>query len=148
AFRAVSRCVSRSERCRIHAYQETKRRSKLSISKSCDRWKGFTRGDAQLTSKSRVCHGRSRLRIRAMERQRQRRLLAELRLGSGWQRQIPDQCWRLIRELERQRTKVSLVQSRQIIHKGNVERVVLNALMHRNRFDVPCYPSKWASHAS
>ena len=53
-----------------------------------------------------------------MERQRQRRLLAELRLGSGRQRQIPDQCWRLIRELERQRAKVSLVQSRQVIHKS------------------------------
>ena len=53
-----------------------------------------------------------------MERQRQRRLLAELRLGSGRQRQVPDQCWRLIRELERKRAKVLLVQSRQVIHKS------------------------------
>src|SRR6516225_1786789 len=61
----------------------------------------------QLAVKSSLLHWRSRIRLRAMERERQRRLLAELRLGPGRQRQIPDQCRCFVRKLERQLTENS-----------------------------------------
>ena len=61
------------------------------------------------------------LRLRAMERQRQRRLLAELRLGPGRQRSLPDQCRRFVRELERQLPENSRISIFEIVSRSIVK---------------------------
>ena len=87
--------------------QEAKRRFQFSIANACDRWKRFARRDDQFAVESSLLHGRSGVRLRAMERQRQRRLLAELRLGPGRQRSLSDHSRRGVRELERKLTENS-----------------------------------------
>src|SRR6476619_2670005 len=73
-----------------------------------------------------------------MEWQRQRRLLAELRLGPGRQRSLPDQCRRVVRELERQLPENSRISVFEIVaarcqSRNNVARLVSKTM----EFDSP-----------
>src|SRR4051812_28494034 len=67
-----------------------------------------------------------------MERQRQRRLLAELRFGPGRQRSLPDQCRRVVRELERQLAKNSRLSNFTIVAArppgSKLDRLVLRTM--------------------
>jgi hypothetical protein len=68
-----------------------------------------------------------------MERQRQRRLLAELRLGPGWQRSLSDYSRRGVRELERKLTENSRLSFFEISVQGaegseKVDRLVVKTI--------------------
>src|SRR3954454_15930038 len=67
-----------------------------------------------------------------MERQRQRRLLAELCFGPGRQRSLPDQCRRVVRELERQLAENSRLSIFAIVTasppSSEVDRLVLKTM--------------------
>src|SRR6188508_2176568 len=66
-----------------------------------------------------------------MERQRQRRLLAELRFRPGRQRSLPDQCRRFVRELERQLAENSRLSIFAIVaasRRSKVDRLILKTM--------------------